>query len=80
MPQCESCNKVKADSEILPGFPVICKECFVRINGIPRNMPPEYYEGYRNGSVAGKRKFREHLRQVAFTKGTQALLEEIGIH
>jgi len=80
MPTCENCHQVKADKDVLPGFPVICKECFARINGIPRNMPPEYYEGYRNGAVAARRKLREHLRQVAFTKGTEELLNEIGIH
>lgn len=80
MPTCENCNQVKADNEVLPGVPIICKECFARVNGIPRHMPPEYYEGYRNGSVAARRKLREHLRQVALTKGTEELLNEIGIH
>lgn len=75
--KCEICEEKKSSKEVLPGIPIICFQCFRRINRIPKPMPLVYYQGFRDGKLRGKREERFRLRRILEKRGREELFEAI---
>lgn len=75
--KCTICSETKNESEVLPGIPIVCNLCFIKINGLPKRMPPAYYQGFRDGRIKGKREERKALRRILWKESREALIERV---